>query len=146
MSNRFKVYKKQWQKWHPLSRAIYNRIMSSTLSHQHEITGRPKNEPLLNRQGWRAICHNIAFEAACDFNKDRPEHIIGYAEWLDKTAGYAKKGSIEEFDSLELVEMARKVERLSRNRKISGLLSGWLGDCSRPLRVSARLISSELKK
>lgn len=70
--NRFKVPKRQWNKWSSTARRVFNALYHSMRPSMQVFFLHPKATPA-SRQHWETTRWNAAWEAACTV--DRVSHI-----------------------------------------------------------------------
>jgi hypothetical protein len=60
--NKFGVAKRQWLKWTPVARQVFNKTYERVLHNQEIYKG--QSTPFLEDHQWRVICWNISWLAA----------------------------------------------------------------------------------
>lgn len=66
--NEFKVPTKQWRRWGPVARGVFNSTYSQVLGIQSNLT-HPKQEILPHTQ-WKTLCWNLAWMAADNVQRE----------------------------------------------------------------------------
>ena len=73
--NTNKMPLKQWRKWSPCAREVFNNLYSYTINNQQHMT-HPK-QTLLPQEQWRTICWNMAWIAADSTQQELKLLLVG---------------------------------------------------------------------
>ena len=75
MKNQHKVPQKQWMKWSPKAREVFNDVYHFGMNNQ-SMMNHPKQEDDLKPSSWKTVCWNFAWLAADAIDDCIPDEIV----------------------------------------------------------------------
>ncbi len=76
VANKFKVPKKQWDKWSNQARSVFNKLYDAMRPTMQWVFSHPEMLPL-PKEHWGTLRWNAAWEAACIVNGSAPGRLMG---------------------------------------------------------------------